>query len=167
MAKLICDGRYRLGGSKEDTIGLPISLSGLPQKIEINGYELLLKTEFHVSLICIGKIIEKNNLSIPDFVNKIIADFCGFTEHTNIDLAQLRDEFRFASENERRTVVVMCDISNLNKFFDLVNQKYGLNLEYPPTHVTLYTLQPDVGIFLTDTSDLNRLTNKIKVPIKL
>lgn len=167
MAELICDGRYRLGGSKEDTIGLPVYLPELPVKIKIEGCELFLKSEFHVSLICIGKIMEKNNLSIPDFINKVIADFCEFTKHTSIDLARLCDEFRFVAENERRTIIAMCDISNLSKFFDFINQKYGLKLEYPPTHVTLYALQPNVGIFLTDTNDLNRLTKKIKVPIKL
>lgn len=168
MPRFICDGeKYQIGGLKEDTIGLPVSFSGLPEKINIEGYELSLKTSFHVSLVCIGKIIKKNNLSIPDFINKVIADFCESTKRASIDLAQLRDEFRFVSQNERRTIVVMCDISNLDKFFDSINQKYGLKLEYPPTHITLYTLQPDVGIFLTDTNDLNKLTKKIEVPIKL
>ena len=168
MAKFICDGeKYQIGGPKEDTIGLPVSFSGLPEKINIEDYELFLKTTFHASLICAGKIIEKNNLTIPDFVNKVVADFCEFTKHTSIDFARCRNEFRFVAENERRTVVVMCDISNLNKFFDLINQKYSLRLEYPPTHITLYTLQPNIGIFLTDASDLNRLTKMIKAPVKL
>lgn len=167
MTRFICDGRYRLGGSKEDTIGLSVYLSELPDKIKIEGYELLLKSEFHVSLVCIGKIIKKNNLSVPDFINKVIADFCEFTKHTSIELARYRNEFRFVAEQKRRAVIVMCDISNLNKFFDFINRKYGLKLEYPPTHVTLYTLQPDAGIFLTDINDINKFTRIIEVPIKL
>ena len=168
MSKFICGGeKYQIGGPKEDTIGLPISLPDLPEKIEVEDYELSLKTVFHISLVCAEKIIEKNNLTIPDFVNKVVADFCEFTKHTSIDFARCRNEFRFVAENERRTVVVMCDISNLNKFFDFINQKYGLKLEYPPTHITLYTLQPNIGIFLTDANDLNRFTKKIKAPGKL
>lgn len=168
MPRFICDGeKYQIGGPKEDTIGLPVSFSGLPEKINVESYELSLKTTFHISLVCIGKIIEKNDLSIPDFLNKVIADFCEFTKHTNIDLARYRNEFRFVAENERRAVIAMCDISNLNKFFDFINQKYGLKLEYPPTHATLYTLQPNIGIFLTNADDINHLTKIIKTPVKL
>jgi hypothetical protein len=166
--KFICGGeKYEVGGLKEDTIGLPVSFSELPVKIQVEGCELFLKDSFHISLVCIGKIIEKNQLTIPDFVNKVIADFCDFTNKINIELDQYRDEFRFVSENDRKSVVAMCDIKNLDKFFDFLNQKYNLNLEYPPTHATLYTLQPNLGIFLTDTDDIKRLTKRIEAPIKL
>lgn len=169
MAKrFICNGeKYEVGGPKEDTIGLPVAFSGLPQTIEVEGYVLNLKTAFHVSLVCIGKIVEKHNLADPELVSKIVTDFCEFIQHTSVDLVRYREEFKFASEAELRAVVVMCDISNLDKFFDLINKKYSLNLEYPPTHATLYTLQPDVGIFLTDNDDINRLTKSIEAPVKL
>ncbi len=167
MAKhFFCGGeKYEIGGPKEDTIGLPVTFSELPPTIEVEGYELSLKKAFHVSLVCIGKIVEKNNLTDTDLVNKVIADFCEFISHTNIDLLRYRNEFRFVSEAERRAIVVMCDISNLDKFFDLINQKYGLHLEYPPTHVTLYTLQPNVGIFLTNSDDMQRLSKSIEQPV--
>lgn len=166
--RFICDGeKYEVGGPKEDTIGLPVSFTGLPSTIEVEGNTLSLKNAFHVSLVCIGKIAEKNNLVDPDLVTKIVADFCEFTQHSPIDLVRYRDEFKFAAEADRRAVVAMCDISNLDKFFDLINQKYNLKLEYPPTHVTLYTLQPNVGIFLTDNDDINRLTKPIEAPVKL
>lgn len=161
----ICDGeKYEVGGSKNDIIGLPVTFAGLPPKIEVEGYTLSLKSSFHVSLVCIGKIIEKNKLKDIELVNKVVSDFCEFISHTNIDLMCYRDEFRFISEGENRAVVVMCDISNLDKFFDLINQKYGLHLECPPTHVTLYTLQPNIGIFLTDSDDMENLSKPIERP---
>ena len=46
----------------------------------------------------------------------------------------------------------------------MLNQTYGLNLEYPPTHVTLYTLQPNFGIFLTDSTDIARRTKIVPNP---
>lgn len=169
MAKrFICGGeKYEVGGPKEDTIGLPVFFTGLPSTIEVEGNMLSLKNAFHVSLVCIGKIAEKNNLTDPDLVTKIVTDFCEFTQYSPVDLVRYRDEFKFATEADRRAVVAMCDISNLDKFFDLINQKYSLKLEYPPTHVTLYTLQPNVGIFLTDNDDINRLTKPIGAPVKL
>lgn len=161
----ICSGeKFEIGGPKEDTIGLPVTFSGLPPAIEVEGHTLSLKTAFHVSLVCIGKIAEKNNLTDPDLINKISADFCKFANHTNIDLLRYRDEFLLVSEAERRAVVVMCDISNLDKFFDFINQRYGLHVEYPPTHVTLYTLQPNAGIFLMDNDDIRKLTELIARP---
>jgi len=62
------------------------------------------------------------------------------------------------------SLVVMCDVSNLDKFFDLINEKYQLNIEYPPTHVTLYTLQPNKGVFLTNSDEINNLTKVVSKP---
>ena len=162
--QFICDEEKYI--FKKRTIALPVSLENLPQKVKIDGYELLLKSSFHISLVCIGKIIEKHNVSIPDFENLIIKDFCEFIENHDVSLVGYRDEFRIATQNERKSVVMMADISNLNDFFDLINQKYNLDIEVHPTHVTLYTLQPDIGIFITDSDDLKQLTRKIKNPIK-
>ncbi|MBI4094703.1 MAG: hypothetical protein HY435_00730 [Candidatus Liptonbacteria bacterium] len=163
--KFICGGeKYVIGGPKEDTIALPIFPAGLPDTITIERDSLFRKTSFHVSLVCIGKIIEKQNVSTPNFQDKIVADFCEFTQKNNVDLLRYRDEFRFAFQNERKAIIAMCDVSNLESFFMHVNQKYGLSIEYPPTHVTLYTLQPDKGIFLTDSGDIEKLTKLISNP---
>lgn len=148
----------------EDTIILPVSITGLPTEINAEGYKLTPRNEFHVSLVCIGKIIEKHNVSIPEFISKVTGDFCDFVQANNIDFLRYRDEFKFAAQNEKRSVVVMCDVSNLEKFFVLLNKKYGLNLEYPPTHVTLYTLQQQMGIYLTDSEDIKKLTKLIPNP---
>lgn len=162
--KFICGGeKYMLAGQKGDSIILPVLFSSLPTQIKTNGYSLALKTEFHVSLVCIGKIIEKHKVKIPNFIEKIIEDFCDFIKSNKIDLVRYRNEFKFVSEHENRTVVVMCDISNLDGFFALINQKYGLNVEYPPTHVTLYTLT-GLGIFLIDSNDMETLTMPIENP---
>lgn len=163
--KFICGGeKYEVGPPKEDTIILPVSLAGLPAEIEVKGYKLVPRTSFHVSLVCIGKIIEKHNVSIPDFINKVTNDFCNFVQIDSIDFLRYRDEFRFAALGEKRSVVVMCDVSNLDKFFTLINKKYGLKLEYPPTHVTLYTLPEQRGIFLADSEDIKKLTKPIPNP---
>ncbi len=163
--KFICEGtKYDLGGRTGETIGLPVTITNLPEKIEVKEYTLLRKTSFHISLVCIGKIIEKYHVTIPDFIEKIVTDFCEFVRTTSIDLVDYQDDFRFVTEAEKRSVVVFCGISNLDRFFDFINKKYSLAVEYPPTHVTLYTLQPDVGIFLTNKADLQKLTKKIERP---
>lgn len=164
----ICGGeKYQLAGQTGNSIILPVAIEGLPPTLEIEGYTLILKTNFHVTLVPTGKIIKKYGISIPNFLEKVNADFCDFVERAPADFLRYQDEFRFVSENERRTVIVTCDISNLNEFFSVLNKKYGLQIEIPPTHVTLYTLQPDLGIYLIDSNDLETLTKTIPTSLKL
>lgn len=168
MAKFICEGeKYQVAGQTGDSICLSVAVSGLPEKLEIEGHTLLLKTEFHVTLIAIGRIIERHKVTTPDFVSKVVEDFCAFVKENPVELVRYRDEYKFVSREERKTVVVMCDVSNLDKFFDLINKKYNITLEYPPTHVTLYTLQPNLGIFLLNSNDILDLTTPLPAPIKL
>ena len=163
--KFICESKkYIIGGPKEDSIGLLVPVDNLPEKINVEGHELIRRSYFHVTLVAIGRIADKYNVNIPDFVNKVISDFCDFVKDSKINFIRFRNEFRFTIEDEKRSVVAMCDVSNLNKFFILINKKYGLNIEYPPTHVTLYTLQPDVGIFVTNSEDIEKLTKQISNP---
>ncbi len=168
MVKYICEGqKYQIAGPKEDTIGLSVPIANLPKEIEVEGYKLSLKTSFHVTLVPIGKIIEKHKITAPDFINKIISDFCDFVQNKSVDFIRYRKEFRLATQNEKRSVVVMCDVSNLAEFYGVIKKKYGLMVEVPPIHVTLYVLQPDIGIFLTDANDINTLTKVIDVPFAL
>lgn len=166
--KFICGGeKYCLAGQAGNSICLPVSLLDLPEKIEVEGHTLALRNDFHITLVAVGKVIEKHQVTIPDFLEKIVADFCEFVQKNPVDLLRFRDEFRFVSQNERRTVVVMCDVVNIDQFFDLLNVRYNLKLQHPPTHVTLYTLQPDVGIFMTDSDDMTHLSKVIPSPIRL
>ncbi len=60
----------------------------------------------------------------------------------------------------------MCEVSNLNKFFDLMNKKYGLNIKYPSPHATLYNvLKGKSGIYLMDSDDIKNFTVPIPNPI--
>lgn len=161
--KLICENKFQFN-LKNKVIGLPIKFENLPKEITIEGNDLVLKESFHVSLICVGKIIEKYNVSIPDFENEIINDLCEFSKTNEIKVLEYND-FKFVVENDLKSVVLMCQISKLDKFFEIMNKKYGLAVEYPPTHTTLYTLPSKLGIFLTDVNDIKNLTKPIPNPI--
>jgi len=163
IERYICNGnKYTF---RDGTITLPFFLNNLPKELEAEGDKLLLKSNFHVSLVCIGKIIEKYNISIPDFESLVIKDFCDFTKNNDVSLVKNTNELRIAKQDERKSVILMVEVSNINRFFDYLNQKYKLNIENQPTHITLYTLQPDMGIFITDSKDLEYLTKIIENPI--
>lgn len=161
-AKFICGGEtYAFG---KQTIFLPVSFPNLPPTVDVEGQTLVVKPTFHVSLVCIGKIAEKYRVTIPDFENSVIKEFCEFTKEHDVSVAKFRDEWKFAREGEKRAVVEMCDVPNLDKFFNLLNTKFNLAVPYPPTHATIYTLQPNVGIFITDEEDIKNLTKPILPP---
>ena len=161
--KLICGKKYEFS---HQTIQLPISLENLPEEIKVKGDTFYFPSSFHVSLVYIGKIIEKYSISIPNFENKIIEDFCNFVKKDKVELVTYTNEYKFAFRNNLKTVVVMCEVSNINKFFDLINKKYRLNIRYPVTHVTLYnTLKGKPGIYLMDSEDIENFTVPIENPI--
>ncbi len=161
--RLICDNKFEF---KHQTIALPVSLENLPNEILFKGDTFLLKPNLHVSLVCIGEMIKKHIIAIPDFENKIIDDFCEFSQTDKIDSVSYINSFKFATRDDRKSIVIMCEVLNLNTFFDLINKKYSLEIEYPPTHVTLYTPSAKLGIFLSDSNDIKNLTVPIKNPLE-
>jgi len=160
----ICNGD-KFAISVLNTIALPVPTIELPQIVEINGNRLVAKSFFHVSLVCVSEIIRKNHTSAPNFKDLVLQDFCEFTAENEIEFSNFKDEYKFVEENDLKSIVVMCDIKNLDRFFELINKKYNLHLEYPPTHVTLYTLPGKLAIFLTDQNDIKELSKPISNPI--
>lgn len=161
--QFICGSKYTI--SPTNTIALSVSLDNLPGEIVIDGNKLLLKSSFHISLVCINEIVRKYNIVIPNFKDLIVKDFCEFVQTNDVSLLDYLEEFRFAVENDLKTIIVRCNVSNLEKFFEIINKKYGLKIEYPPMHVTLYTLEGKPGIFLTDAKDIANLTKIISNPV--
>ncbi|MCX6751517.1 MAG: hypothetical protein NT161_01985 [Candidatus Nomurabacteria bacterium] len=160
--ELVCGDKFVFG---HETISLLVSFKDLPNKTIFEGNTLLVNDFLHVSLVCIGKIIEKYNVQIEDFKDKIIKDFCEFSSKNEIGPVSYSNDFKFGEKEDKKTIVVMCNVPNLNKFFDQMNKKYRLDVEYPPTHATLYKLPNKLGIFLTDLNDIKNFTKPITNPI--
>jgi hypothetical protein len=147
-----------------DTICTPVTFGDLPEEIVVENETFFKKSDFHISLVAMGKIIEKNKITTPEFKESIVSDFCEFVAENPINLIGFKSEYRLASEKQLNSIVAMCDVSNLEEFFAHINEKYSLHLEVPPTHVTLYTSHRNLGIFLTDASDIETMTKVVVVP---
>jgi hypothetical protein len=74
-----------------------------------------------------------------------------------------RNEFRLVQRGERISVIVMCDISNIDEFFKLMKKEFGIESDTQPTHVTIYTLQPNMGIGVNTYLGF-KATKEIEVP---
>ena len=149
MTKNICDNKYPYS---KGYIGLPINIALLPQTINIDGNILTSKSTFHVSLVCVKNILalyNKENLE-----QHIIEKFCNYVSNNEIAFLKFSNEFRFAQFEERKTLIIRCEVSNLAKFFELLSKELGIQMPLPPTHVTLFTLQPDAGIGLNSYEEL-------------
>ena len=149
---------------EHDTIALPVTFSNLPEELIVEGETFFVKSEFHVSLVAIGKIIEKNSVATPDFKNQVIADFCEFVAENLIDIVGYNFEYRLVHDKALKSIILMCDVSGLDDFFFQMNEKYGLTLEVPPTHVTLYTSHRNIGIFVVDSGDIQKMTIPVAIP---
>jgi len=121
----ICGGeKYIL---RNDTIALPVEISGLPDTFNAEGEVLLGKSSYHVTLVALGKIKEKYDIKAEDFIEKATKLFCEYIKTNDVSLVNYRDEFYFVQdERGRKTIVVMCDISKLNGYFDIFNKEFGI-----------------------------------------
>ena len=61
----------------------------------------------------------------------------------------------------------MTSLPGLEKFFAELQEKYGVKLPLQPTHITLYTLQPEAGIGILSPHELERDSEVVDVALSL
>ena len=122
---------------------------GLPVSISLQKEKLLLKSEFHITLINaeeIAKLIDQDNASKIEA--EIVTEF---------------EDFIRVQRKERKTIVALAKVPNLVNFFERLKKKYQTNIPLQPTHVTMYTLQPEVGIGILSNEELERDSKLIEI----
>ena len=142
-------------------IGLELDDLNIPETFEFNGNKLTKKPTLHVSLVCVKKILAEYGDKIPGLEQKILDLFCKHIQSNPIEFSSYNQEFRFVEEDEKKTIIVMCGVNNLNSFFELLNKELNLSIPIQPTHVTCYTLQPNIGIGLTNNQMIEELSSDI------
>lgn len=140
-------------------IMLPVPMDPLPDTVVVEGVRLTRKTAFHVSLLCVKNILAR----APHAENEIGDLFRTVAERSVIALSAYIPDFRLAVRDDRMSLIVRCTVSSLKWYFDLVSNRLGTQVPYQPTHVTLYTKEPDVGIGLNSYAELNEWTRRISV----
>jgi len=158
MKNYICNSKKYTGGSSY--ISLPIDSPDLPKEIVVDGISLSLKEELHVSLFCVKNVLSKYKNLTEEEIEKA---FCEFISSNDISFLKYTGEFKIASFEERKSVVGLCEISNLEKLFKHMREKLNIEINTQPTHVTLYTLQSNKGIGLNNQNDIEEKTSEIEV----
>jgi hypothetical protein len=142
-----------------------IGFGELPDLINANGYELHKKSEFHISLVCVKRLALIINEAEPEKVQaEIVELFEGFIADKPLEDFKLLPKFRFVERGDRKAVIVITEAPNLADFFELLRGKYDADLPERPTHITLYTLQPEVGIGIVSRRELESDSRPIEMP---
>jgi hypothetical protein len=142
-----------------------IPLTGLPEEVTINGQQLFVKDEFHITLVSIRYLAEQIQATNQESVlHQLIEEFETFTEKTSLEKYTISNDFRFVQDKGRTTVIVMAEVLNLDKFFERLNQKFSIKLPKQPTHVTLYRYPKDfIGIGIPSAEVLANIANPLEI----
>lgn len=143
-----------------------LELGELPKKLTVDGDELVLKPEFHISLVWAGRLAEMIDIQNKDKIKiEIIQEFEKFTKEKSLVDYELTGELRLVEKGSQKTVIAMAKVMNLEAFFMRLNQKYGSKLPLQPAHITLYTLPTDkIGIGILSDEELQRISKVIEIP---
>lgn len=142
-----------------------IELANVPKTITIDPYLLTRTSEFHVSLMALKHLAPMIDPESPtEVTTQLVDDFVRFTKATPLTTLELTSEFRLVRRGERVSVVVMVEVPGIDALFDTLRIKYGPTLPTQPTHITLYTLQPNTGIGLFSFDEVARDTRVVMIP---
>jgi hypothetical protein len=142
-----------------------IPVTGLADETIINGQQLFVKDEFHITLVSIRYLAEQIQPANPEPVlHQIIEEFDKFTKKTSLEKYTISNDFRFVQDRGRTTVIVMAEVLNLDKFFERLNQKFSIKLPKQPTHITLYRYPKDfIGIGIPSAEVLANISEPLEI----
>ena len=158
--KLICDSEnitYDKG-----YIALWLENFELPSAYNLNGEILSLKTSLHVSLLCVKNITEAGS----ELEGKILNLFCTFLQDNKICFQEATGELKLIidAERNRKSVIAMCTVQNLEKFILQINERLDVKVSMQPAHITLYTLGENLGIGVDSFDKLKEMSTSIEIP---
>lgn len=137
----------------------------LPDEITVSQKTLFRKGEFHVSLLALKNILPLvNAVDARVSEDDLVQDFLDYQKDVELSEYNLTSQLRYVTRGGRETVVVMVDVPNLGGLFDKLRAKYKVDIPTQPTHITLYTLQPETGIGILSNVELERDSKPVEIP---
>lgn len=153
--------QYFSNGAGKNYLLLPLPSGGfreLPETVTVFKTLLTKRPEFHVTIGCITDIVSRTS-KIPTLKleNMLLSLFVEQVQKTPIRLVSYSNDFRYATSNERRSLVVRCEVSNMEKLYQLWEKELEAPISRQPTHVTIYTLAPYPGISISSYEEMEQL----------
>ncbi len=156
-------GMHSVGGGYISLRGF--DLHNVPEKISVDGYDLLKKGEFHITIMALKNLAPMLNPdNMEEASEQLKQDFLEFVENHNLANFHLTGEYRLVKRGELMTVIAMVQLENIDELFDYLRSKYGVNFPTQPTHITMYTLQPEIGISILSQAELDQDSVVVDIP---
>lgn len=143
-----------------------LQLDALPEGVVVEGDQFVIKPEFHISLVWVGKL--KELVSDEDkgkIKTEMIDEFNKFSEEYSLKDFEIINELRLVKQGEQKSIIVRARVPNLENFFRRLSQKYGVEFPVQPAHITLYTLPTDkIGIGILSHEEMQEKSEPIDIP---
>lgn len=144
-----------------------LKIDSLPERLEFEGDEFVVKPEFHISLINFDKVAKLiDSANAEKLKPEIAEEFYEFVKKRPLTQYALTDDLRLVRvADDNKTIVVMAKLEGIDQLFDILSKKYGMVLPVQPAHVTLYTLPTDTfGIPINSYEELARISRPVDMP---
>lgn len=142
-----------------------IDLLNMPETVTVEGQTLLKKSEFHVSIMALKNLAPMlDSEHVEQAAETLTQSFLEFAKEHDLSTFHLMGEYRLVTRAERVTIVAMVELDNISELFDYLRAKHGINFPTQPTHITIYTLQPEVGIGILSRDELINESVSVDVP---
>ena len=142
-----------------------ISLLGMPETICVEGRTLHKKSEFHVSLMALKHLAPMlDSEHVEQAAETLTQSFLEFANEHDLTSFRLTGEYRLVKRAERVTIVAMVKLDNIAELFDYLHTTHGVDFPVQPTHITIYTLQPEMGIGILSEDELTNESTVANVP---
>ena len=142
-----------------------LELGDLPKTIKFKGNNLLLKNEFHISIMAIKNLapmLNSNNLELAS--EQLKQDFINFAASHDLINFRPTGHFRIVTRDDRISIIAMVQLRNIDKLYSYLRAKYDVDFPTQPTHITMYTLQPEAGIGILSEEELERDSINADIP---
>jgi hypothetical protein len=142
-----------------------IQLGNMPEQIVVEGNSLFRKEEFHVSIMAIKNLAPLlNSTNSEEAAERLKDSFLEFEKTHNLTKFNLTGQFRLVKRDERITVVAMVELEGVEELFAFLREKHGVEFPTQPTHITIYTLQPEAGIGILSEDEMKRDSITVELP---
>lgn len=148
-------------------IALPYELGEIAPSIKIDGEILYVKPEFHfhMSIFPVKDWLAHWAEKSPEEAESaLLNEAAKLLKQFPVTILKLRGEYRLAQKEDRKTVVVMCEAINIDKFAEGMGKFLGIEIPVQPAHITLYTRKSNgslLGIGLGSTEELEEISRPL------
>lgn len=141
--------------------------TNLPETVDVGGYSLAKKSEFHVTVINARKIAREIAKGDPVETERMERELqtllSEYLRDHRIEFVRFEEDLRLATAGGLVSIAARCVMNGVEGYFDMIRQRYGIVVPSQPTHVSIYTL-PGTGAVGIDSKEEMEHFTKVALP---